>query len=288
MKCVTYNIQYGIGLDGNYDLGRVVDAVRGADLIALQEVSRNNPQNAGRDMLAELAELLPDYFSVFGAPFGVDMGSAVENGKAVDRHFQFGNMVLSKTPILASRNLLLPRMRTYDRLNLQRGALEAMVMTPFGPLRIYSVHLDHTSPVERMAQMRFLKEKALAYPREGGALTGTSAMHFPEPPHPEGFILMGDFNLEPGKDEYRSITGIPDVEFGLARRADLLVDAATLVPGGGERITWIDPRQPDDTTRQRCLDYHFVHASLAPRVKACFVDEAVVGSDHRPVWLELA
>lgn len=287
MKCVTYNIQYGIGLDGNYDLGRIVDAVRGADLIALQEVSRNNPQNAGRDMLAELAEHLPDYFSVFGAPFSVDMGSAVENGRAVDRHFQFGNMILSRTPILSSRNLLLPRMRTFDRLNLQRGALEAMVVTPFGPLRVYSVHLDHTSPVERMAQMRFLMEKALAYPREGGALTGTTEMQFPEPPHPEGFILMGDFNLEPGKDEYRSITGIPDVEFGLARRADLLVDAATLVPGGGERITWIDPRHPNDTTRQRCLDYHFVHASLAPRVKACFVDEAAVGSDHRPVWLEL-
>ena len=173
MKCVTYNIQYGIGLDGRYDLGRIVDAVRGADLIALQEVSRSNPQNAGRDMVAELAELLPEYFSVFGAPFGVDMGSAVENGKAVSRHFQFGNMVLSKTPILAWRNHLLPRMRTYDRLNLQRGALEAMVMAPFGPLRVYSVHLDHTSPVERMAQMRALVEKALAYPREGGALTRT-------------------------------------------------------------------------------------------------------------------
>ena len=288
MKCVTYNIQYGIGLDGNYDLGRIVEAVRGADLIALQEVSRNNPQNAGRDLIAELVELLPDYFSVFGAPFSVDMGSAVENGKAVNRHFQFGNMVLSRTPILSSRNLLLPRMRTYDRLNLQRGALEAMIMAPFGPLRVYSVHLDHTSPAERMAQVRFLMEKALAYPREGGALTGTTEMQFPEPPHPDGFILMGDFNLEPGKDEYRAVTGIPDVEFGLARRADLLVDAATLVPGGGERITWIDPRHPNDKTRQRCLDYHFVHASLVPRVKACFVDETAVGSDHRPVWLELA
>jgi len=288
MKCVTYNIQYGIGLDGNYDLARIADAVRGADLIALQEVSRNNPQNAGRDMVAELAALLPDYFSVFGAPFGVDMGSAIENGRAVSRHFEFGNMILSKTPILSWRNHLLPRMRTYDRLNLQRGALEAMVTTPFGPLRAYSVHLDHTSPVERMAQMRFLVEKALSYAREGGALTGTSELRFPEPPHPDGFVLMGDFNLEPGRDEYRQITGIPDVEFGLARRADLLVDAATLVAGDrGRRITWIDPRHPDDRTRQRCLDYHFVHASLAPRVKSCTIDETAVGSDHRPVWLEL-
>lgn len=288
MKCVTYNIQYGIGMDGRYDLARIADAVRGADLIALQEVSRNNPQNAGRDMVAELRDLLPGYFSVYGAPYSVDMGSAVENGRAIDRHFEFGNMVLSKTPVLSSRNLLLPRSRTFDRLNLQRGALEALVATPFGALRFYSVHLDHTSPSERIDQIRHLVAKVLAYPSEGGALTGTSEMGFPEPPRPEEFVLMGDFNLEPGGPEYVEMTGIPDVDFGIARRAHLPVDAATLGasnPTG--RITWIDPKRPDDPDRRRCLDYHFVHASLAPRVRRCWIDEAAVGSDHRPVWLEL-
>jgi endonuclease/exonuclease/phosphatase family metal-dependent hydrolase len=289
MKCVTYNIQYGIGLDGRYDLARIADAVRGADVIALQEVSRNNPQNGGHDMVAELNALLPDYFSVYGAPYTVDMGSAVEKGRAVDRHFQFGNMVLSRTPIQASRNLLLPRGRTYDRLNLQRGALEAMIATPAGLIRFYSVHLDHTSPNERIDQIRWLVAKALAYANEGGAVTGTSEMGFPEPPHPEAFILMGDFNLQPGGPEYIEMTGLPDVEFGIAPRAHRPLDAATL--GASEaagRITWIDPRHPDDPARRRCLDYHFVHASLAPRIRRCFIDEAAVGSDHRPVWLELA
>ena len=59
MKLVTYNIQYGIGLDGQYDLGRIADAVRGADVIALQEVTRNNPQNGGRDMVAEIGDACP-------------------------------------------------------------------------------------------------------------------------------------------------------------------------------------------------------------------------------------
>ncbi|TIX17052.1 MAG: EEP domain-containing protein, partial [Mesorhizobium sp.] len=45
MKLVTYNIQYGIGLDDRYDVSRIADAVRGADVIALQEVTRNNPRN---------------------------------------------------------------------------------------------------------------------------------------------------------------------------------------------------------------------------------------------------
>ncbi len=285
MKCVTYNVQYGIGLDGRYDVARIAEAVRGADVIALQEVSRNNPNNGGRDMVAELGELLPEYFAVFGAPFRIEMGSSLEGSRAVTRHFEFGNMVLSKTPILASRNLLLPRTRTFDRLNLQRGALEALVATPFGPVRFYSLHLDHTSPTERIAQIRFLLEKVLAYATEGGAVTGVSEMGFPEPPHPEEFVLMGDFNLQPGSPEYVAMTGLRDVEFGIARRAGHPVDASPAAEA--DRITWIDPKRPDDPKRRRCLDYCFVYAGLAPKVKACTVDTDAVGSDHRPVWTEI-
>ena len=40
MRFVTYNIQYGKGRDGHFDLRRIADAVREADVIALQEVER--------------------------------------------------------------------------------------------------------------------------------------------------------------------------------------------------------------------------------------------------------
>ena len=40
MRFVTYNIQYGKGRDGRFDLRRIADAVREADVIALQEVER--------------------------------------------------------------------------------------------------------------------------------------------------------------------------------------------------------------------------------------------------------
>ncbi|EFG9941411.1 EEP domain-containing protein, partial [Escherichia coli] len=33
MKIVSYNIQYGVGLDGRYDIARIVDVVRDADVI---------------------------------------------------------------------------------------------------------------------------------------------------------------------------------------------------------------------------------------------------------------
>ncbi|TKT82997.1 endonuclease/exonuclease/phosphatase family protein [Aquamicrobium sp. LC103] len=286
MQCVTYNIQYGIGLDGEYDIDRIAESVRGADVVALQEVSRNNPKNQGRDMVAEIAALLPEYFFVYGPNFEVDMGSHVKDGKAVNLRFQFGNMILSKTPILSSRNLLLPRGRSIDKLNLQRGALEAMIETPAGPIRFYSLHLDHRSPDERVRQLCFLMDRVLAYPAEGGALTGVGELGFPEPPRPEEFLLLGDFNMLSGSEEYLRLTGRPDHEFGMPLVAHLPVDAAARA--GAETITWVDPVRPGDTSRHKRIDYCFVSAGLASRIKACRVDREAVGSDHMPLWLELA
>jgi endonuclease/exonuclease/phosphatase family metal-dependent hydrolase len=286
---VSYNIQYGIGMDGRFDLERIVEAVRGADLIALQEVSRNNPKNGGVDMPGAIAALLPDYFHVFGAPFEADIGSAIENGRAVTRFFQFGNMILSRVPILAARTLLLPRMRTYDRLNLQRGALEAVIQTPFGAIRFYSVHLDHLSPDERIAQIRFLLERVHAYGLEGGAISGSREWGFPEPPTSEGFVLLGDFNMQPGSPEYCALTGRSDVEFARTARAGFALDTAVLAgEAGGHALTWFDPKRRDEPGRQRCLDYCFVHPVLAPLVRRHWIDQAAEGSDHRPVWVELS
>ncbi|MCO6387104.1 endonuclease/exonuclease/phosphatase family protein [Aliihoeflea sp. 40Bstr573] len=285
MKCVSYNIQYGIGLDKKYDIARIVDAVRGADLIALQEVSRNNPSNQGRDMPAEIRALMPDLFSVYGPSFEIDMGSHVKDGKAVDLRFQFGNMILSRMPILVSRNLLLPRRRSIAKMNFQRSALEVLVETTLGPIRFYSIHLDHRSPDERLMQVRHLRERVLAYPHEGGGLTGVAEMGFPEPPRPESAVLLGDFNMLPGSPEYLEVTGMVDHEFGLPLVADKFVDVAAHV--GTETDTCVNADDPDDRFRHKRIDYAFVTANLADRVKSCHVDTSAVGSDHRPVWVNL-
>ncbi|TKD18098.1 MAG: EEP domain-containing protein, partial [Mesorhizobium sp.] len=194
MKLVTYNIHYGVGLDGRYDVGRIADAVRGADVIALQEVSRNNPNNGGRDMVAELGDALPEYFAVYGSNFEANVGSRLENGRAITTTFQLGNMVLSKTPVHLSRNLLLPRSRSFEVMNFQRGALEALIETPLGFIRFYSTHLDHRSPVERASQIRFLRQRLLNYGIEGGALSGLAEVGLTDLPYPEAFVIMGDFN----------------------------------------------------------------------------------------------
>lgn len=285
MKLVSYNIQYGIGLDGRFDLDRIAETVRSADIIALQEVTRNFARNGGADMVAGLQDRLPEHFAVYGAGMDVDMGSAVENGRAVNRRLQFGNMVLSRFPIVSSRNLLLPRSRTYDTLNLQRSALEALVTTPGGALRVYSVHLDHVSSDERLAQIRELKARALGYPLEGGAVSGAVEFAFAEPPCPEDFVLMGDFNMEPESIEYRAMVGATDTDFGRKRRATHPLDAEALFGSRpADAYSWMDMQ---DNGRRKHLDYCFVSASLAPRVKACRTDTEAAGSDHFPVWLDL-
>ena len=65
VKFVTYNIRYSLGKDGAYDLERSVDAVRGADMIALQEVTRNFSQIGDADQPRRIAELLPDFYWIY-------------------------------------------------------------------------------------------------------------------------------------------------------------------------------------------------------------------------------
>ncbi|RWC93410.1 MAG: EEP domain-containing protein [Mesorhizobium sp.] len=286
MKLVTYNIQCGIGLDGRYDVSRIADAVRGADVIALQEVTRNNPRNNNRDMVAELGEALPDYFAAYGSNFEVNISSRLEAGRAITTTFQLGNMVLSKTPIHLSRNLLLPRSRSLEAMNFQRGALEALIETPLGFIRFYSTHLDHRSPVERQSQIRFLRQRLLNYALEGGGLSGIPEIGLPDLPYPEAFIVMGDFNMLPGSAEYAELAGRPDHEFGMPLTADLAVDVAERL-GVPDLATWVDPKRPDDASRHKRIDYIFTSASLARSLKRSWVDRQAVGSDHLPVWVEL-
>jgi endonuclease/exonuclease/phosphatase family metal-dependent hydrolase len=287
MRIVSYNIQYGIGLDGRYDVGRIADAVRGADVIALQEVTRNNPRNGSRDMVAELCEALPDYFAAYGSNFEVNIGSRLENGRAISTSFQLGNMVLSKTPIHLSRNLLLPRSRSLETMNFQRGALEALIETPLGFIRFYSTHLDHRSPVERQGQIRFLRQRLLNYALEGGGLSGIPEIGLPDLPYPEAFIVMGDFNMLPGSPEYVELAGRPDREFGMPLTADLAVDVAQRLAVAG-LVTWVDPERPEDQNRHKCIDYIFTSASLAKSLKRLWNDRDAVGSDHLPLWAELS
>ena len=289
MKIVSYNIQYAKGKDGRHDLARIADAVRGADLIGLQEVTRHFP-GVPADLAEQperLSDLLPEHFWTYAPPLDLDGGSSVVHGRAHNRRVQFGNMLLSRWPIRSTRQLLLPRARSHDHADAQNGVLEAIVAAPGGDVRIYVTHLNYLRSQQRRAQLDWLLPALHAVPALGASITGTSHWaQLPQAAVPEEFILLGDFNLTPQQAEYDRIAGEADYFYGRQRTGGFLVDS--WVAAGhreDEGLTWFDEARQFHTGLR--LDYIFVTPGLAPRVLAAHIDADNPASDHQPVWLEL-
>lgn len=285
MKFVSYNIQYSKGKDGEFELERIADELRGADVIALQEVVRNVPKVPHTDHPAGLSELLPEHYWVYGPSVDLD-ASNVEDGRVVNRRLQFGNMLLSRYKILSSRLLLLPRVRTYDVTSAQRAALEGLIDLPSGPLRVYSVHLDHINHRQRLAQIEHLLPLLFSVLRDGASVTGPGWNGMASPDVSDDFVLMGDFNMTPGSIEYEAVVGEPDYYQGSSVAGDRLVDTWTRAGHPvSEGVTWYD--ETDDWNPAGKLDYGFVTAGLADSVTGSWIVDAAAGSDHNPLWFEL-
>jgi len=58
--------------------------------------------------------------------------------------------------------------------------------------------------------------------------------------------------------------------------------------GGEAPFTWLEPKDPENQTYWKRLDYGFVWPGIADRVAASWVDREADGSDHMPVWFEFA
>ena len=286
MKLVTYNIQYGLGRDGRYDLARIAAEVADADIIALQEVERHWQRSGNVDAPAVLAAHLPEHHWVYGANLDMDASYRDAAGRLVNRRRQFGTMILARAPIVSSRNHPLPKYATLTQHSIQQGALEAVIVTErAGPLRVYSLHLSHLSEATRLPQVDALLGIHAQAPGEGGAWCGGH----PEPdagwtegempPMPAAAILLGDFNFDWSAPEYDRIVGPLSPSYGRLNRSTGFVDA------------WVAAghREAEGATipAGRRIDYCFVSASLAARVTGARIDAQARGSDHYPLWVEM-
>jgi endonuclease/exonuclease/phosphatase family metal-dependent hydrolase len=285
MKFVTYNIQYGLGKDNRYDLARIAREVENADVICLQEVERHWQRSGCVDAPAVLGSHLPEHHWVYGANLDMDASYRDPSRRLVNRRRQFGTMILSRSPIVSSRNHLLPKYGTLTQHSIQQGALEAVIATELaGPVRVYSVHLSHLSIATRMPQIDALLDIHARAPAEGGAWCGghpDPAAGWTEgemPPMPAEAMLMGDFNFEWSAPEYDRIVGPLTGQFGRLNRLTGFVDA------------WVAAGHREDTGASMSsggrIDFCFVSSALATRVLSCRIDGDAVGSDHQPVWVE--
>lgn len=289
MRLLSYNIQYGFGVDGLYELTRAARVMAGADIIALQEVDRHWSRTQHDDQPALLQALLPGHHAVYGPAFDMD-ASTRDGARVINRRRQFGPMILSRWPILWSRLHLLPMRRMVEPINTQAGALEALIDTPLGPIRVFSIHLAHVGVEERLDQIDFLLARHARTAQEGGPWSGSDdepsrnwTESAPEPPCPQTAIWLGDFNSEPGSAEHARITGQTPYHPG-ARYAGGLTDAVAHL---GQRLHTHE-KVIMGTRRLRQLDHCFVTADLVPHLQAAATDNAETASDHHPLWITLA
>jgi len=286
MKFASYNIQYGLGRDDQFDLARIASAVADADIIALQEVERFWQRSGMVDQPAEIAWHLPEFHWIYGANLDMDASSTDAKGHPDQRRRQFGNMILSRLPIISSRNHLLPKFGATNQHVLQRGALETVIALPgIGPVRLYSTHLCHLSAGTRLPQVDALLAIHQRAPGEGGAWSG---MHpnpnkgwteGERPPMPENAILMGDFNFEPMDAEYAKVVGPWSRQHGRVIPINGFVDSWT--------ATGHDEREGVTCDNIR-IDYLFASSALAPHIRSAWIDSDAMGSDHQPYWCEMA
>ena len=80
MLFCTYNIHYGVGADGTYDVARIADAVAEAHIVCLQEAVSGWPQNDHADQTSEIAGRLNRY-SVYHGAMEADASTVGPDGR---------------------------------------------------------------------------------------------------------------------------------------------------------------------------------------------------------------
>jgi endonuclease/exonuclease/phosphatase family metal-dependent hydrolase len=282
MQILTWNIQWGRGADGVVDPGRIIRVARAMgdlDVLCFQEVARGYRGLAGsegRDSFAALAAELPGWTAVEG--IGMDtLGSGGERR-------QFGQLVLTRRPVIQAFRHLLPWPADPSVPTMQRMALEVVIAGARGPLRVTTTHLEYYSTRQRAAQVERLRElqaEAAAH-ADDPPFPAKAGGPFDTQPRPRSAILTADFNLRPEDPLYARlqapIDGSPAYRDAWRIRHGDAPHPPTV--GVYDKAQW-----PDEAF---ACDFIFVTEDLADRVEDVVVDGATRASDHQPVLLKLA
>jgi endonuclease/exonuclease/phosphatase family metal-dependent hydrolase len=214
MRIATFNILHGRSpADGEVDVDRLAGAVRelDADVLALQEVDRDQPRSQGADLTAVAAEAMGAVDSQFvaalsGTPGGTWMAAT---GDEQPGSAAYGIALLSRHPVVSWRVVRLPTLRGRGPVWFRdskraaivrdepRVAVAAVVEGPAGQLTVANTHLSFV-PFWNSWQLRRLV----------GSLAGTR----------EPLVLVGDLNMEP--EQAQRVSGLRPLAAGLTFPAE--------------------------------------------------------------------
>ncbi len=268
-------------MDGRVDPARVVDEALGIadfDVLCVQEVADNyaDPRLAGsrgEDQFEALARHLRGYAAI--------PGIAVDVPEESFRRRRFGNAIFSRLPVGPVLRHLLPFPLEPGVPGMPRIAIEAILRTPLGEMRIITTHLEYYGERRRAAQvqaLRALYAEGAAYARE----TGSSDMGggpFASLERPAATILTGDFNFEPDHPLHARMLE----PFG----ADIepLLDAWSVANPGAPHPPTFKAHEPGSSPLH--CDFIFVSEGLQSRLTRMEVYAATQASDHQPVLITL-
>jgi endonuclease/exonuclease/phosphatase family metal-dependent hydrolase len=251
VRLVTFNILNGrVPTDDHVDTTLLARAVRdlGPDVLALQEVDRNQARSSMADLTAVAAEAMGAVDQRFVAALHGSPGSAwvAATGEVQPDAAAYGVALLSRWPVEAWQVVRLPALRTPapmwfrgDKLptlvrDEPRVAVAAAVAAPAGPVTVATTHLSFV-PWWNGVQLRHL----------------VRALRSADDP----LLLTGDLNMEP-------------------ERAGALTSMRSLA---------VHATFPSDAPREQ-LDH--VLARGAVRARGSAAPPAGL-SDHRPLVVDL-
>jgi endonuclease/exonuclease/phosphatase family metal-dependent hydrolase len=275
---ITWNIQWCRGTDGRVDPARIAHTARELadfDVLCLQEVAIGFPGlggSGGEDQMADLSAALPGYRGHYAPATDLEDG---RGGRS-----QFGNAIFTRLPVHQVFRHALPWPADPAVPSMARVALEVVVQTAFGPLRVLSTHLEYYSRAIRMAQvegLRRLHQEACAHARAPRP-SGDPGEPFTAVPRPRSAMICGDFNCTQDGPEHARMTapfgGDPPafVDAWLALNPD-----ASHPPTAGVHL---------DNLPRSTLDFVFASEDLVPLLKRIAVEAGTTASDHQPVIVE--
>jgi endonuclease/exonuclease/phosphatase family metal-dependent hydrolase len=281
LKLVTWNIQWCLGCDGVVDPARIVEAARAFadfDVLCLQEVAGNYPTlegSRGEDQFAAIAALLPGYTAV--------PGIAVDTAGPGGTRRRFGNLILSRLPVLQAWRLQLPWPADPAVRSMPRLVLEVLLDAPFGPLRVMTTHLEYYSATQRAAQVEAVRARhaeACGHALAPGMRDDRNGP-FQAQPQTCSAILTGDFNFRPDDPLHARLTApfdgaVPALEDVWQTLHPSQPQPPTI--GVHDRAQWPEPF---------ACDFICASAGLRPRLREIAVDTATDASDHQPMRVEL-
>lgn len=272
LTLLSWNIQSCRGCDGTVQPQRIIKYIRQLpeqpDVICLQEVARFFPEYCNPeqpDQLACFAAAFPGYHISWGAALSWP-------GENRDQRREFGNLTLSRLPLLDQRLHSLPvaALPSNTAWQTPRIAVETRLHTDTIPVAILNTHLAFHCPDERLQQLLRLNQIRDQHQVLRAQPPQSASGIYQQPVQPALTLLCGDMNCADQSDHYGMM-----LEAGWV---DAALYSATAEPTCGvfDHAQW-----PEGPHRR---DFIFLSEAYSASVS---VDQHCDASDHQPVLLSL-